>query len=99
MVAPVDVIRRALGRVAGTQQAYNPFQIHGFPAGHKYPASSTAMKLPNSDPLLKGPKHMLAYAIISQCVIGTNVDGERSFFRFQPVIWGEPYYALLIIIH
>lgn len=79
------VINRALGR--DRTDAYRPFQIHGFPNGFEYPPKADDLKLAN--PLQKGLEHCIAFAVIKECLEGTVKDGERSFFRFVPVEWGE----------
>lgn len=96
MVTPRLLIPRALGRVGA--DAYFPFQLRGFPTGFDYPPSATALKLADPEKA-KGLEHMLAYAIISACVLGSEVDGERSFFKFERVEWSKLLcYFLLILL-
>lgn len=96
MVDPVVLIPRALGHAPKSRPlAYHPFQIKGFPSGFKYPQNAAELKTAHSedgDDL----KHSLALAIVKACIVGTEVNGEVEFFRFERTDWRKLVYKFFL---
>lgn len=87
MVDPAILIPRALGHAPKSGPlAYHPFQIKGFPSGFNYPKKASEIKTAHSEDG-DNLKHSIAFALIKACILGTKVNGEQEFFRFERIVW------------